>query len=67
MTDGSVSRHLNKKSWPSLKLGLEREVTNTVEESAGSVREAAKEEEDKRTVKFLSGDPSGRGFVLFYL
>lgn len=52
MTDGSVSRHLNKKSWPSLKLGLEREVTNTVEESAGSVREAAKEEEDKRTVTF---------------
>lgn len=71
VTDGSVSRHLNKKSWPSLTLGLEREVTKTVEESAGSVREAAEEEEeeeeDKRTVKSLSGDPSGPGFTLDYL
>lgn len=36
MTEGSVSRHLNKKSWPSFRLGLERGATNTEEESAGS-------------------------------
>lgn len=45
VTDGSVSRHLNRKSWPSFTLRLERGVTNTVEESAGSVREAAKEKD----------------------
>lgn len=43
VTDGSVSRHLYKKSWPSFTLGLLRGVTNTVEGSAGSVREAAKD------------------------
>lgn len=45
MTDGSVSRHLNRKSWPSFTFGLERGVTNTEEESVGSVRHSAKEEE----------------------
>lgn len=30
VTDGSVSRHWNRKSSPSLRSGLTREVTNTV-------------------------------------
>ena len=45
VTDGSVSRHLNKKFSPSLGFGMVRGVTNTVEESAGSGRNALLETE----------------------
>jgi len=40
VTDGSVSRHLKRKSWPSVTDGAPRGVTNTVEASAGSERKA---------------------------
>lgn len=38
--DGSVSRHLNRKSSPSLRLGWRRGVTNKVDGSAASDRGA---------------------------
>lgn len=40
VTDGSVSKHLNKKSWPSLTSGVIRGVTNTLDGSSGSEKQA---------------------------